>query len=139
MEILEHVRVYEEVDIGKASHSILNTEVQPVMMDVVTQEEPVLSLENLINIPVNLSASRGALQDVNVSDQEIIRRDTQNRGKGEKGTWKRMRGKENADQNNKGSKRISNEPGGQKRQWMLRDEENEFCTSQDHSKRLKGS
>lgn len=139
VEILEHVQVYEEIDICETSHSRLKTTVQPVMMDAVVQEEPILSLENVINIPVDLSASRGVLQEMNVCDSGNIRRDTQNREKGGKGTWKPMRGKENADQNTKGSKKINNKPEGQKRQWLLRAEEDEFCTSQDHSKRFKGS
>lgn len=119
VEMLEHVRVYEEVDKGEASHSSLHAEVPPVMMDIVTQEEPVLSVDNLINIPIDLSTSRGVLQEVTVSALEIKKRDSQIRDKTAKGTWKRMRGKENMDQTNTESKSSNNETGGKKRQWTL--------------------
>lgn len=109
-----------------------------MLVDAAKQKEQDLGLENLINIPIDLSDERGILKDKTSNEPRNQVEHNPTRGKGGRKRWKRLIGNENVNLSRHGAQENNAGKGGMKRQWTLQDEEDDISEELLSSKRLKG-
>lgn len=92
---------------------------------------------NLINIPVEVPEGSGILRERFDHGQRYNRSDMQESGKGDRRKWRRCKGKENARPIKLGIEEVGMLSVNRKRQWSLRDEDENAEEINRTAKRLK--
>lgn len=109
-----------------------------VLMEINLQDDQETGLENLINVPVNLSNRKEFQKERQGSDLGVQMHDVHSKEKERRRRWTRLTGKENALIIRYVSKDCRMDTGNKKREWVLQDEEDETCDILENNKRLKG-
>lgn len=109
-----------------------------MLVDAAGQKEQDVGLENLINIPIDLSDKRGILKDKTNNEPRNQVEHNPTRWKGGSRRWKRLIGKENVNLPRNGAQEDNTGKCGMKKQWTLQNEEDDISEELFCSKRIKG-